>query len=145
LSQAEQLASLGQTMSGVAHELNNPLATILACAERLRAAARGTGPLRDLDAIPQRRRTRRAHRPQPADVCARNGTRPRTMVDLNQVVRETLGLRAYEQRVANVVIFEALAAACRRSFADRTRFSRSCSTSSSTPSRRMLTRTAAAR
>ena len=30
------------------------------------------------------------------------------MVDLNQLVRETLALRAYEQRVANVVILEAL-------------------------------------
>ena len=35
LLQAEKMASLGQTISGIAHELNNPLATILTWAERL--------------------------------------------------------------------------------------------------------------
>src|SRR5262249_33083086 len=49
---------------------------------------------------------------------ARKRHTTRTMVDLNQVVRETLALRAYEQRVANVVILEALAAGLPPIFAD---------------------------
>ena len=40
------------------------------------------------------------------------------MVDLNQVVRETLSLRAYEQRVANITIVDALAAGLPPVFAD---------------------------
>src|SRR6185436_3360734 len=42
----------------------------------------------------------------------------RAMVDLNQVIRETLALRAYEQRVSNITVIDALAAGLPQVFAD---------------------------
>ena len=104
-------------MSGVAHELNNPLATILACAERLAARRLDEQTRRDLDAI-HNAAERAARIVRNLQTFARKRHTTRTTVDLNQVVRETLALRAYEQRAANVVILEALAAGLPPVFAD---------------------------
>jgi signal transduction histidine kinase/CheY-like chemotaxis protein len=117
LSQAEKLASLGQTMSGVAHELNNPLATILACAERLAGRRHDDHTRRDIDAI-HNAAERAARIVRNLQTFARKRHTTRTMVDLNQVVRDTLAVRAYEQRVSNVTIVEALAAGLPPVFAD---------------------------
>ena len=49
---------------------------------------------------------------------ARKRQTTRAMVDVNQVVRETLALRAYEQRVTNITVIDALAAGLPQVFAD---------------------------
>jgi signal transduction histidine kinase len=117
LLQAEKLAALGQTISGVAHELNNPLATILTWAERLSQRSLDEQTRRGLDAI-LGESERAAKIVRNLLTFARKRHTTRAMVDLNQVVRETLTLRGYEQRLSNISIIEAFASGLPTVFAD---------------------------
>jgi two-component system NtrC family sensor kinase len=118
LLQAEKMAALGQTISGVAHELNNPLATILSWAERL-SQRTGLDPAvsRGLDTILSESE-RAARIVRNLLTFARKRQTTRAMVDVNHIVRETLSLRSYEQRVTNITVIDALAAGLPHVFAD---------------------------
>jgi signal transduction histidine kinase len=117
LLQAEKLAVLGQTISQVAHELNNPLATILSWAERLQEQPLDPTSKRGADAIVAA--TERATRIV-RDLLTYAKPRPstRSMIDLNHVVRETLELRAEEQAANDIDVVKALAAGLPPVFAD---------------------------
>ena len=117
LLQAEKLAALGQTISGVAHELNNPLATILTWAERLSQHQLEESTRRGLETILSESE-RAARIVRNLLTFARKRQSTRAMVDLNSVVRQTLTLRSYEQRVTNISVIEALAAGLPQVFAD---------------------------
>jgi PAS domain S-box-containing protein len=117
LLQAEKLAALGQTISGVAHELNNPLATILTWAERLAQHPADDQTLRGLETI-LAESERAARIVRNLLTFARKRHTTRAMVDVNQVVRETLALRSYEQRLSNITILDAMASGLPHVFAD---------------------------
>ena len=118
LLQAEKMAALGQTISGVAHELNNPLATILSWAERLSQKSSNDDTVRrGLETI-LNESERAARIVRNLLTFARKRQTTRAMVDLNHVVRETLALRSYDQRLSNVSVLDALAAGLPPVFAD---------------------------
>jgi signal transduction histidine kinase/CheY-like chemotaxis protein len=101
LLQAEKMAALGQLVSGIAHELNNPLTAIMGYAQLLLGHGLGESQLAEAKKVYQQ--AERARRiVKNLLYFARENKPERTRVDLNEIVERTIALRSYELKVENI-------------------------------------------
>ena len=119
LVQSEKLAAVGQLVSGVAHELNNPLTSIAGLSEfLLEQKELGKKDRGHLQVI-QEQAERASRIVRNLLTFARKGASERVPVDLNDVIRRTLSLTSYDLKLKDIVVERELSGALPDVFGDR--------------------------
>ena len=103
LVHSERLSAIGELVAGVAHELNNPLQTIVGTVELMLDDRPGAVNRGDLEVV-RREAARAGQIVRNLLTFVRRGSSDRVPSDLTQLVRATVDLREYHLRQQNITI-----------------------------------------
>jgi PAS domain S-box-containing protein len=103
LVHSERLSAMGELVAGVAHEINNPLQTIVGAVELMLEEHPGPEMRLDLEMV-RREGTRAGQIVRNLLSFVRRSTPDRVAVDLNELVRATAQLREYHLEQNNITL-----------------------------------------
>ncbi len=102
LVHSERLSAIGELIAGVAHEINNPLQTIIGCTELMLDEPEGVNKT-DLELV-RKEAMRAGQIVRNLLAFARRGVSDRSPIDLNDLVRATAELRNYHLQQINITL-----------------------------------------
>jgi signal transduction histidine kinase len=104
----DRLASVGELASGIAHELNNPLTSVIGFAQLLLGKDLPDDVREDIKVIYSEAR-RATEVTKNLLIFARKHSPLKQPVSINSVIEKVLAIRAYEHRVENIQVIACLA------------------------------------
>ena len=96
LVHSERLSAIGELVAGVAHEINNPLQTIIGCVELMIEERRGRGPAAAISRLVRQEAARAGQIVRNLLAFVRRSSPDRSAADLNQIARATARLREHQ-------------------------------------------------
>lgn len=108
LIQNEKMAAVGQLVSGVAHELNNPLTSIAGLTEFLLERSTGSDPNHDHLKVIHEQAERAGRIVRNLLTFAHKGPAEVGPLDLNEIVFRTISLMGYELKLRDIQLHTAL-------------------------------------